>query len=65
MKSPKKIYAIDSGLAGSVSFRFSDDTGRHLENAVFLELKWRGKELFYYKTKSGNEVGVRNGTPVQ
>lgn len=56
MKSPKKIYAIDSGLAGSVSFRFSDDTGRHLENAVFLELKRRGKELFYYRTENGNEV---------
>jgi hypothetical protein len=56
IKSAKKIYAIDSGLAGSVSFRFSDDTGRHLENAVFLELKRRGKELFYYKTKNGNEV---------
>lgn len=56
MKSPKKIYAIDSGLAGSVSFRFSDDTGRHLENAVFLELKRSGKDLYYYKTKSGHEV---------
>jgi len=56
MKSPKKIYAIDSGLAGSVSFRFSDDTGRHLENAVFLELKRRGRDLFYYRTKNGREV---------
>lgn len=56
IKSPKKIYAIDAGLAGSVSLRSSDDTGRHLENAVFLELKRRGKELFFYKTKSGNEV---------
>lgn len=56
MKSPKKIYSIDSGLAGSVSFRFSDDTGRHLENAVFLELKRRGMDLFYYKTENSLEV---------
>ena len=56
MKNPRKIYSIDSGLAGSVSFRFSDDTGRHLENAVFLELKRRGMELFYYKTKNSLEV---------
>jgi len=56
IKSPKKVYSIDSGLAGSVSFRFSDDTGRHLENAVFLELKRRGMEIFYYKTESGYEV---------
>ena len=56
IKSPKKIYSIDSGLAGSVSFRFSDDTGRHLENAVFLELKRKGKKLFYYKTENSLEV---------
>lgn len=56
IKSPKKVYAIDPGLAGSVSFRFSDDSGRHLENAVFLELKRLGNELFYYKTKNGQEV---------
>jgi predicted AAA+ superfamily ATPase len=56
MKRPKKIYSIDSGLASSVSFRFSDDTGRHLENAVFLELKRRGMELFYYKTENSLEV---------
>lgn len=56
IRSPKKIYAVDSGLAGSVSFRFSDDTGRYLENAVFLELRRRGKELFYYRTGNGHEV---------
>jgi len=56
IKSPKKIYAIDTGLAGSVSFRFSDDTGRYLENAVFLELRRRGKELYYYRTGNGYEV---------
>jgi len=56
IKSPKKVYAIDPGLAGSVSFRFSDDSGRHLENAVFLELKRGGKELFYYRTENGHEV---------
>jgi hypothetical protein len=56
IKSPKKVYAVDPGLAGSVSFRFSDDSGRHLENAVFLELKRRGHELFYYRTENGHEV---------
>ena len=65
-KSPKKIYSIDSGLAGSVSFRFSDDTGRYLENAVFLELRRRGKELYYYRTGNGYEVDFicRNGREV-
>lgn len=43
----KKIYCIDNGLANSVSFKFSEDRGRMLENLVFLELKRREKEIYY------------------
>ena len=49
-RSLKKIYSVDTGLANVVSMSFSEDRGRLLENAVFLELKRRGKQLFYYKT---------------
>ncbi len=46
MRNPAKIYAVDTGLCRRVS---SNDTGRLLENAVFLELKRRGLEIFYYE----------------
>jgi predicted AAA+ superfamily ATPase len=55
-KALKKIYAVDTGLANNVSFRFSQDKGRILETSVFLSLKQQGKETYYYKTKSGREV---------
>jgi len=55
-KAMKKIYVIDNGLAGSVSFKFSEDKGRMLENLVFLELKREGSEICYYKTKENLEV---------
>lgn len=55
-RSLKKIYSIDSGLANAVSFRFSKDSGRILENIVFLHLKMTGKEIYYYKTKNNLEV---------
>lgn len=55
-KAFKKFYAIDVAFAKNASFRFSEDRGRILENAVFLELKSRESELFYYKTKDGREV---------
>lgn len=55
-KAFKKFYAIDVGLAKNASFKFSEDRGRVLENAVFLELKTRGDSLYYYKTKDGLEV---------
>lgn len=51
LANPKKIYAIDTGLANSVSFQFSDNFGRQLENAVFLQLKRLGYEIYYHKNK--------------
>ena len=56
MRNPKKPYAIDTGLVNSIAFKFSENRGRLIENIVFLELKRRGFEVFYYKTKNDYEV---------
>ncbi len=56
MRHPKKPYAIDPGLVNSIAFRFSENRGRLLENIVFLELKRRGYQVYYYKTKNDYEV---------
>ncbi len=45
----KKIYSIDIGLNNATEFKFSDNIGKSLENAVFLELKRNYNEIFYYK----------------
>lgn len=45
----KKIYCLDVGLASSVSFKFSEDKGRILENIVFSELKRRKHEIYFHK----------------
>lgn len=52
----KKIYTIDNGLAESVAFQFSRNKGKFLENLVFLELRRRGPEIYYYKTANNLEV---------
>ena len=49
--APRKVYFIDTALAYHISFRHSEDLGRKLENIVFLELKRRGGEAFYFKGK--------------
>ncbi|MEI6433343.1 MAG: ATP-binding protein [Bacteroidota bacterium] len=54
--SIRKIYVIDNGLRNVVSFRTSADSGRLLENTVFLELKRRGFEVWYYKTGNNRET---------
>jgi len=52
----KKIYGIDNGLVNNLGFSFSPNTGRLLENLVFLQLKRLNVPIYYYKTKTGKEV---------
>ncbi len=54
--APKKVYAIDTGLANAVGFFFSPNTGRLLENLVFLALRRRTPEVYYYATPGGHEI---------
>jgi hypothetical protein len=54
--APKKVYAIDTGLASAVGFSFSPNTGKLLENLVFLALRRRTQEVYYYTSPAGFEV---------
>jgi predicted AAA+ superfamily ATPase len=54
--APKKMYCIDTGLANAVGFRFSPNTGKLLENLVFLALRRKTREIYYYITPSAYEV---------
>lgn len=56
MRSPKKVYAYDTGMINAVKFKTAPDTGRLIENLVAIELLRREKEFFCYKTKDGKEV---------
>lgn len=71
-KSPRKVYAIDTGLSNIIGFRFSGNMGRLAENAVFLELKRRAytvsnKELYYWKNAQHEEVDfvIKENTKVK
>jgi len=52
----KKVYGIDTGLLSSVGFSFSENTGKLMENLVFLQLRRKYKDIYYYKTKGNHEV---------
>lgn len=64
-RDPKKIYVIDTGLR-TVSLQSDrEDWGRLAENAVYLELKRRNKQMFYYKqTQEVDFVITELGKPV-
>jgi predicted AAA+ superfamily ATPase len=51
MVSPRKVYCADNGLITVNSGSFSDDRGRKLENAVFVNLRKRHKTVFYFSDK--------------
>ena len=54
--NPKKIYCIDHALVNSTSSGILRNTGHLLENLVFIALRRISAEIFYYRTKNGNEV---------
>ncbi len=44
LANPKKIYCLDTGLVNSISFRFSENKGRLIENLVYMSLIKEKKE---------------------
>ncbi|WP_462267651.1 ATP-binding protein [Desulfobacter sp.] len=55
----KKPYVIDNGFI-NLSFRFSSNKGKLLENLVFSELCKAGKELFFYNKGFECDFIVKN-----
>jgi len=59
-QNPKKIYTIDNGLRNAVSFKFSEDKGRLAENLVFVELKRKLLEIYYWKENGEVDFVIKN-----
>ena len=61
---PYKVYAIAPGLYNAVLFRFSENIGRIFENVVYLALRRKGEEVFYWKGKGEVDFLARKGTKI-
>jgi predicted AAA+ superfamily ATPase len=61
---PKKVYAIDTGIARSLNVSFSGNAEPLLENAVYLHLRRKYREIFYFRINSAlcDFVVVQNET---
>lgn len=64
LKSPKKIYFVDNGLVRQIGFSFSGNIGPRLENAVYVELRRREQEVFYYQDKWECDFVVRENANI-
>ena len=56
---PKKIYVIDTGFGDANSLSFSADYGRMFENAVYLQLRRKFKEMYYFREKGECDFVVK------
>lgn len=71
IRAPKKIFLVDNGFVTAKAFQLSSNTGRLMENAVFIELMRReykpNEGLFYCKTKDKREVDfvLRKGIGIE
>lgn len=62
--NPKKIYCLDTGLVNSVSFKFSENRGRLLENLVHMTLKRQYREIYYHKDKYECDFITKEGLDI-
>lgn len=72
MQTPRKVYILDNGLPSVYGFKFSQNTGKIMENSVFLKLKHEQlkdplMEIFYWQDYNHNEVDfvVKKGKEIK
>ena len=61
---PRKVYCVDPGIRSALSFSFSPDIGRLLENIVFLILRNMGDVYYWKDGKTDIDFIVKQGEKV-
>ena len=60
--NPRKVYAIDLGLIDVISTTMTEDMGRKFENLIYLDLRRKYTELYYFDEKGECDfVAMKNG----
>ncbi|MEA3295975.1 MAG: ATP-binding protein [Patescibacteria group bacterium] len=62
--NPQKIFSIDTGLRNAVSFKFSEDIGKLLENTVFMEFLRKKEQAYYWENGTEIDFLIRKGYQV-
>jgi uncharacterized protein len=65
IRNPKKVYTIDLGLFAHNSIVFTEENGRRLENVVYLHLRRKHTEIYYFNEgKECDFVVIEKEKPV-
>ena len=62
--NPKKIYSIDNGMTRANTASLTEDMGRMLENAVYISLRRKHKDIYYFQGRNECDFLVREGGKV-
>jgi len=62
--APRKIYLVDSAFNRVCGLNFTPNKGRNLENAVFIELKRAGNEIYYHSDKNECDFVIKEGVKI-
>jgi predicted AAA+ superfamily ATPase len=65
MQAQRKVYLVDNGIHNAVAFKFSEDKGKLLENAVYQHLRNTGREVYYYSEKKEVDFVCKQGLKVK
>lgn len=66
IRNPKKVYATDLGVCHQNSIMFTENVGHILENAVYLHLRRKYKEIYYFQQEGECDfVAMHNGVASQ
>lgn len=66
IRNPKKVYVVDLGIFHQIKTIFTDDYGRQLENLVYLHLRRKYQQIFYFnKNGECDFIVKKNGQPIQ
>jgi len=60
----KKIYSIDTGFARANSASFSSDAGRLFENMIYLSLRQKFNNLYYFREKGECDFVIKEKNTV-
>ena len=60
----KKVYTIDPAFAEANSLSYSKDSGRLFENTIFLALRRKYTEIYYFKESGECDFVIKEGRKV-
>lgn len=64
MANAKKVYFVDNSICNKLAFNVSENSGRLLENLVYVALRRKHQQIFYYSNKNECDFVVKDGTKI-